>query len=395
MSNVRTLCTLALTLIAGHLQAALEFTLTPSVKSGALGTEITFSGTLRNTSTTDNLFLNDIQFTISGASATALTPDSNSFFANVPGLLLPNEIYTGPIFTILLKSTAAPGDYSGSVAILGGADILATTTLQTQSFQISSPSISVVATTANANEFGPQAGIFTVSRSGAVNYDLVVNYTIAGSAIPGVRYSPLSGSLTILDGAATATVNVTPIPNDTAEGNQTVLLTISPSPGYNVGAPSNATVTIHDKPIDEWRLAQFGANANVASIAGDLADPEKDGMLNLTEYGLFSNPNVSSTADLPSATIGSRLQLNFHRNTAATDITYIVEARSDLNSGNWEPQMTRAPGTGWTANAAGATAMESGSGNFVSVVITDSIPFIDPNTSQPLPKRFIRLRLVR
>jgi hypothetical protein len=389
MNKLLSYCALTF-LIANSAQAALEFSLTPAVQSGAAGTEVTFAGTLTNTSTTNTLFLNDIQFDLSGGAASALTPDSNVFFANVPGILLPGETYTGPIFAIAINSSAAPGDYSGSVTIRGGEDIFALNNLQTQNLQVSSPAVTISATTSDAYEFGAVPGVFTVSRSGSVNYDLLVHFAIGGQAINGIRYDALSGSVTVPSGSATATINVNPIPNDVADGNQTVLLTISPFASYNVGAPASATVTVHDKPIDEWRLQQFGNDANVTEIAGDTADPDADGLTNLLEYGLFSDPHVSSVAYLPSLTINSNhLQLSFRRNTSATDITYIVEARSDLATGSWAAVMTRAPGGAWTANEEGATATESGSGDYVSVTITDSVAL------QQIPRRFLRLRLQR
>ena len=389
-------CALALILIANSLPAALEFTLTPAVQSGAVGTEVTFAGTLRNTSTTDNLFLNNIQSHFSGEALSALATDSNVFFANVPGILLPGETYTGPILTIAINSSAAPGDYSGSVTIQGGTDIFALNDLQAQDLQVSSPLVSILATTPDASEFGAVPAVFTVSRSGSVNYDLLVSYAIAGSAINGVRYNSLLGSVTVPTGAATTAINISPIPNNVAEGDQSVILSISPFASYNIGAPAIATAIVHDKPIDAWRLQQFGADANVPEIAGDTADPDGDGITNLMEYGLFADPNVSSVADLPSVAIsGNHLQLSFRRNTSATDITYIVEASSDLASGSWTPVITRAPGNDWTPNVEGATATESGSGNFVSVTITDPVAITDPTTLQPIPRRFLRLRLHR
>src|SRR5215212_216817 len=386
----------ALILTAGPLPAALEFTLAPAIKSGAVGTEVTFSGTLKNNSPTANLFLNDIQFSLNAAATAALSPDSNVFFANVPGILLPNETYTGPIFTILINGSANQTDYSGSVTIRGGADIFALTDLLTQSFQVSSPSITISATTSEAYEFGPVAGVFTVSRSGSNNYAVTINYAVSGSATPGTRYSPLSGSVTVPAGASSAPITVTPLPNETANGIQTVTITVSALAAYNVGSPAADTVAIHDKPIDVWRLEHFGANANAPAIAGDNADPDKDAVSNLLEYALFADPNVSSVVDLPAVTIsGNHLQLQFHRNTSATDLTYIVEGRSDLNANNWLPVVSRNPGNDWIVNQAGASAIESGSGDYVSVTVTDSVPVIDSTTSQPTPHRFLRLRVQR
>src|SRR5437868_13772873 len=139
--------------------AALEFTFSPAVHSAASGTEVCFVGTLKNSSPTQTLFLNDIQFNLTGAAAGALKPDGNAFFANVPGILLPNETYTGPIVTVAIDSAANAGDYSGSATIRGGMDIFALTDLLERPFQVSSPLVTISATTAGADEFGPVPGI--------------------------------------------------------------------------------------------------------------------------------------------------------------------------------------------------------------------------------------------
>jgi len=127
-----------LVLLTDSLPAALEFNLIPSVQSGPVGIEITFSGTLKNTSSTDDLFLNDLQFSLNGAATTALVPNGSVFFANVPGILLPNETYSGPIFAVTVKSSPAQADYTGSVTIRGGVDIFALTDLLSTNFQSSS-----------------------------------------------------------------------------------------------------------------------------------------------------------------------------------------------------------------------------------------------------------------
>jgi hypothetical protein len=398
MNKVLRCCLIAaaLVLTAGSLSAALQFTLVPAVQSGAVTTQLTFSGTLTNTSATDNLFLNDIHFDFNAAAAAALAADSNVFFANVPGILGPNETYTGPIFTVTINSSAEPTDYFGSVVIRGGADIFDLTDLLSQNFQIASPSITVSTGTADAFEFGAVPGTLTITRTGSTNYDLMVHYAVAGSASPGVRYSSLPGVVTIPSGAASATINIVPIPNDVVDGAQTVMLTLGQSGSYNPGVSTSGTVTIHDKPIDEWRAQHFGANANIVGIAGDAADPDHDGMSNLLEYGLFSEPNVSNVEKVPLATIAANhLQLQFDRNSSATDVTYIVQSKSDLASADWASVATRTPGNDWTIDQSGAVVMESGSGDFVSVTVTDSMPVIDPTSSQPLPKRFLRLRIER
>jgi hypothetical protein len=123
-----------------HVNAALQLSLTPSVQSSAKGAEIVFTGALTNTSATDRLFINDISFALSGASATNLTPATNAFFTNVPGILLPNESYAvGEVFRIVLSAGAPFGEYGGTVSILGGTSITATTSLANTAFTIRVP----------------------------------------------------------------------------------------------------------------------------------------------------------------------------------------------------------------------------------------------------------------
>ena len=69
--------------------------------------------------------------------------------------------------------------------------------------------VTVVATDAEAHEDG-DTGTFTVTRAGT-DGDLTVAYTVSGSATPGSDYGALAGSVVIPDGAASATITVTPV----------------------------------------------------------------------------------------------------------------------------------------------------------------------------------------
>lgn len=139
MTPMKTLLTLAL-LCCATAHAALQLTLTPSLHSSARGAEIVFKGTLTNTSTTSRLFVNDLTFALTGGAATQLTPNTNAFFANVPGILSEGESYTtGELFRLAVAAGAPFGDYAGSVSIVGGSDITATTTLATTAFTVRVP----------------------------------------------------------------------------------------------------------------------------------------------------------------------------------------------------------------------------------------------------------------
>ena len=93
--------------------------------------------------------------------------------------------------------------------------------------------------------FRKQPGIFTVSRPAeATNGALVVNYSVGGTASNGVDVSELTGTVTILDGAATATVAVTMNSSAKIESAKTVVLTLQPG-AYVIGTPFSDTVTMH------------------------------------------------------------------------------------------------------------------------------------------------------
>jgi len=91
-------------------------------------------------------------------------------------------------------------------------------------------------------------GQFTVTRAGGdQSAELVVNYTIAGTAENGVDYNespPLDGTVTIGAGQPTATIDIAPVDDLEIEGAETVLLTLSSDPAYVLGAGTSDVVTI-------------------------------------------------------------------------------------------------------------------------------------------------------
>ena len=126
-------------LSAAPARAGLAFVLTPAVRSGAGSNEFFFTGTLINASLTDNLFLNDIQVDFIDEAAGYLAADTNAFFANVPGILLPFESYSDVVFGIRINPATPPGQYFGFVTLRGGTNIFAATDLASPIFEVSLP----------------------------------------------------------------------------------------------------------------------------------------------------------------------------------------------------------------------------------------------------------------
>jgi hypothetical protein len=130
---------LTLLLPVASMRADLAFVLTPAVQSCVGSNEVFFTGTLINTSPTDNFFLNNIQFSFNDTATNYLAADTNVFFANVPGILLPGETYSDVVYGITIAPTTPPGQYFGIVTIQGGTDIFAANNLASPIFEVSLP----------------------------------------------------------------------------------------------------------------------------------------------------------------------------------------------------------------------------------------------------------------
>jgi len=131
---------------------------------------------------------------------------------------------------------------------------------------------------------------------------------------------------------------------------------------------SGNTVVLSDflTALQSWRQQYFGFTSN-SGDAADTFDFDGDGLGNLIEYALGSNPLVPEATPLEHNIPNSKLQISFLR--ARPDLTYLVEASSDLS--NWNLIATN-PGT------VGA-----------NVTVNDPLDF---STSTP-PRRFLRLRV--
>jgi hypothetical protein len=97
-----------------------------------------------------------------------------------------------------------------------------------------------------ATESGQHRGRFTIVRDGSLAEPVTVSYAVKGSATPGSDYIPLAGSIVIPASRASVSFDLIPIDDRAEEEGEIVILTISPSASYDIGAPASATVTIDD-----------------------------------------------------------------------------------------------------------------------------------------------------
>src|SRR6185312_4613629 len=96
---------------------------------------------------------------------------------------------------------------SANAAYTIGAQASATVTIADDD----APIVTLVASDNSAAEAGLDPGAFTVSRTGSTATDLLVNYSIGGTATNGTDYQTLLGSVTIASGQQSAIITVTPV----------------------------------------------------------------------------------------------------------------------------------------------------------------------------------------
>lgn len=140
--------------------------------------------------------------------------------------------------------------------------------------------------------------------------------------------------------------------------------------------------------IGEWRATNFGADAANEEIAGPLADPDNDGLINFAEYALGLDPLAPSAERAPFAAlvrIGGEPYgaITFTRATMAIDVAITVEVSPDLAA--WTPG-SRYAATGSTPNTSVTTeVLHTGSG-IETITVRRNLP----TTAQPT---FFRLKI--
>jgi Calx-beta domain/Domain of unknown function DUF11 len=149
---------------------------------------------------------------------------------------------------------------SGAVSL--GATLVATNTIADND----SATVSIANTT-NGAEAGPTNGVITVTQTAVSATNTVIAYTVAGTATSGSDYSALSGTVTILAGATTATITI-PIINDlVVDPSETVIITLtSITSGLpTLGATLVATNTILDNDVASFTISKAVSASNITA----------------------------------------------------------------------------------------------------------------------------------
>ena len=282
---------------------------------------------------------NEDGFVVERCTGGAAACDASGAFTRVGQTAAASATYTD---THLQASTT----YSYRVrAFNGGGDSAFTNTAQATT--LAAPVVSVTSTAATANEAGPLAGVFTVSRDSQLDAPLPVAFTLAGTAVRGTDYQALPLSITIPAGAPSVSVSIVPINDVTIELAETVLLSLTAGADYALGAPSTATITIvSDDASNDLVVTALTVPAAVAVGATfDVSDITKnqgaDPSPASTTSFLVSTNYILDAADTPIGTravpgIGAGVShpatTSLTLPPSVTPGTYVVFAKADATS---------------------------------------------------------------
>jgi hypothetical protein len=185
------------------------------------------------------------------------------------------------------------------------------------------PQVEIIASDALAGEFGTNTVRFTiVCPNGPNPRPLTVNYSVGGTAAPGVDYAALPGSITLPTGMTATNILVIPLRGDLLANEVSVTLTLTPSSSYSLTDLSNATVNILDRPLNVWLRANFTpAELAAPQTSGDAADPDQDHLPNLIEYALGLPPKTANPNPFTPSLSNGAFSITYPLSDTAADVS--------------------------------------------------------------------------
>ncbi len=247
-----------------------------------------------------------------------------------------NQQANGSVWNLLLTTNFNAGT-SGSVTIRNNGTTNYVVANAVQFLPVvngasSAPPVEIVASDAVAGEFGTNTARFTVvCPNGTNSAPLTVNYSVGGTATPGVDYAALPGSVTIPAGVLATNFLISPLGDNLTTNQVTVTINLVPSANYVLTNLASATAVILDRPINDWLRANF-TTAQLAdpTISGDSADPANDGLPNLMKYALGLNPNMAEANPFIPVVTNGIFTVSYPLSIAAVDVALTPEWSTNL-----------------------------------------------------------------
>ncbi len=202
---------------------------------------------------------------------------------------------------------AAAGSYTFEVTVRDGPGAVSTATIGV-----------MVSATPSALSLSPATVTFAKGTSQVFTASLADQFGAPISRTPSTIWSNTGGGL--IDASGTFTANE-------VGGPFTVRADIG-------SLTAQASLTITGVPLATWQAQYFTPAEIAAEQHLDAADPDQDGVTNLTEYALGTDPRLASdTISVQNDAAGQ--WLTFQRPKGLPDVVYQAVTSSDLNE--WTP----------------------------------------------------------
>jgi len=139
-------------------------------------------------------------------------------------------------------------------------------------------------------------------------------------------------------------------------------------------------------PFAIWQASKFTLDDIATGLTVPAADFDHDGLSNLLEYAFGKNPKVADMAGIVPNISGNKMQISFPCDAACADISYTVQASSNLSTWN---DIAKSSGGSTTVpivvlSAPLSTVSDSGLG-LRTVTVTETLPITG--------KRFVRVKV--
>jgi len=215
------------------------------------------------------------------------------------------------------------------------AGLTTATTQHTVLITDNEPRVTIEATDPFAFETGDTAQ-FTVRRYGTTLGALVVPVTVSGTATSGTDYTALPTTVTIPDGAASATLALAPLNNGSTEPVETVIVSLSLSSNSLPGTQTSATAYIDDAQTNNLPLVQ-------------IVSPKSSATATPTGVGLSIDSTVVDDGGAGSLTVA------WSKFSGPGTVTYSAPAQADTDatfsaSGTYVLRLTASDGTQTTTS---------------------------------------------
>ena len=197
------------------------------------------------------------------------------------------------------------------------------------------PTVRIDAAQSVAAEYPHQNATLRVTRNDSTG-SLVVHLSApTGAATEFTDFSATPRSILIPDGHYFADVSIAALADSAAEGPETFSISVENDASYSI-APSASTALfyVEDHPYENWCHQHFGPVAST-TLTGPSMDPDSDGVVNLLEFGLGSNPLVPSVACglVPESMTESQCLFRFTCTANLPGVSWACEATNNLS--NW------------------------------------------------------------